>query len=377
MPPAHRARRLAPAAALALAAAACAGPRAATLPAPPPVPERRAFEVPGHGALEIAVPEGWTATAEPGEPPVPMTIRLAPRDGDFVALLTPFWNPGEPEDEPARADTAQLFAEIARRNALGGSVEREIALEELVGDGVHGFWFGATDRALVGKEKGPGEWRHVLQGAAAVGPLVVAFTLLDDAPGPQRDRFLQVVRGARHVPGGGGESGEEGDDEAGDDSEVDPDAPTVPLRVEVRGKPWTVLVDLPGFRMFKPRAAEGGVETLVVGHDPDTGLVASVILRRAEGARDAASCREVDLGKIRAAHPDVADVRPSESDGVARATYVQPELDGRKVPQLHGHAWLFRDDVCANVHVSKAGPEPDDAEALERILASVRYGADL
>jgi hypothetical protein len=102
-----------------------------------------------------------------------------------------------------------------------------------------------------------------------------------------------------------------------------------------------------------------------------------VILRRAEGARDAGACREVDLERIRAAHPDVADVRRWEAAGAARASYVQPELDGKNVPQLHGHAWLLRDDVCVNVHVSKAGPEPDDAEALERILASVRYGADL
>jgi hypothetical protein len=136
-------------------------------------------------------------------------------------------------------------------------------------------------------------------------------------------------------------------------------------------------VDLPGFRMFRPRASEAGVETLVVGHDPAAGLVASVILRRAEGAREAAACREEDLGKIRAAHPDVADVRRSESGAAARATYVQPALDGKEVPQLHGHAWLHRDDVCVNVHVSKAGPGAGDADALERILGSVRYGADL
>lgn len=362
-------------AALALAAAGCAGARAR--PASPE-PARTAFVVPGHGALELEVPPGWTAAYERGEPPAPRTIRLTGPGGAFVALLSPFWNPGEPEEAPARADTARLFAELARRGALAGSVEREIALEELVGAGVHGYWFAATDRELAGKDAATGEWRHLLQGAAAVGPLLVAFTLLDNAPGPQREQLLAAVRGARHVADRDGAGVDaEGDGGPGEEPEADPDVATVPLRVEVRGKPWTVLVDLPGFRMFRPRASEAGVETLVVGHDPETGLVASVILRRAEGARDAAACREGDLGKIRAAHPDVADVRRSESGGAARATYLQPALDGKEVPQLHGHAWLRRDDVCVNVHVSKAGPGAGDADALERILGSVRYGADL
>ena len=364
---------LACAVALALASAGCAGARAR--PASPP-PDRSTFEIPGHGALEVEVPPGWTAQALAGEPPAPATIRLTGPGGAFVALLTPFWNPGEPEGALARADNAQLFAELARRGALAGAVEREIPLEELVGDGVHGFWFAATDRELVGKEPGPGEWRHLLQGAAAIGPLVVAFSLLDNAPGPQRAQLLALVRGASHLPGADDAAGQDEDEEAEDGPQPDPDASTVPLRVEVRGKTWTVLVDLPGFRMFRPRVAEEGVAALVLGHHPERGFVASVTLRPAEGARDAASCRAAALGKIRAAQP-LQDLRLSGPAGAARAFYVLPEIGGKPIPQLHAHAWLERDDVCVNVHLSKGGPEPDDAEALERILATVRYGEDL
>ena len=361
--------RAATLAALLAGSAACAGAKPRPAPA---TPDRTAFEVPGHGALEVAVPPGWTADVEAGEPPAPRTIRLSGPGGAFVALLSPFWNPSEPEGSESRVDNAQLFAEIARRGALAGSVEKEIPLEELVGNGVHGFWFAATDRDLAGRAPGPGEWRHLIQGAAAVGPLVVAFTLLDNAPGPQREQLLGLVRGARHV--GAGDEAEE--DESGGPEE-DAGAPTVPLRVEVRGKPWTVLVDLPGFRMFRPKSADEGVETLVVGHDPERGLVASVILRGAQGARDAKGCRDADLAKIRAAHPELAELRLSAAGEPARATYQLPELGGKPVPQLHGHAWLWRDDVCANVHVSKAAPDGDDAAAVDAILTTVRYGADL
>jgi hypothetical protein len=362
----------------ALATAGCAG--AKPRPAAPGAPGRATFEVPGHGGLEVSIPPGWTAEPEAGEPPVRTRIRLTAPGGRFVAVVAPFWNPGEPEEASARADNARLLAELARRGALGGSLERELPLQELVGDGVHGFWFAATDRDLASREAGQGEWRHLLQGVAAVGPLVVVFDLLDDAPGPQRDALLAMIRGARHVAAARAAEGGAGDgpDADGDDGpEPDPGATTIPLRVEVRGKPWSVLVDLPGFRMFKPRSSSEGVEALVGGHDPDRGLVASVIVRPAERARDAAACREADLAKVRAAHATLADLRLGAVGEVARASYVMPELGGKPIPQLHGHAWMYRDGVCANVHLSKAAPDRDDAAALERILASVRYGTEL
>ncbi len=370
---APHARAAALAAAL-VASAGCAGAKAR--PEAPPAAARDAFEVPGHGALELAVPQGWTVKVEPSkDPPARRTIRLTGPGGAYVALLSPFWNPGEPESAESRVDAVRLYAELARRGALAGSVEGEVPLEELVGDGVHGFWFAVTDRELAGRSPGAGEWRHLLQGVASVGPLVLAFTLLDDAPGPQREQLLDVVRGARYVEGAADRGGDDDEDEG---PEADPGASTVPLGVEVPGKPWSVLVDLPGFQMFKPRTA-GGVETLVVGHDPERGIVASVIVRAAQGARGAAACRDADLARLRAAHPDLADLRTSGAGGAgaARASYTLPELGGKPVPQLHGHAWLYREDVCANVHGSKAEPGPDDAAALEAILASVRYGEQL
>ncbi len=360
--------------AAALASAGCAG--AKPRPAASRSPDRTAFEVPGHGGLEISLPPGWTATPEAGAPPAPMRIRLTAPGGAFVAIIAPFWNPGEPEEPTARADNARLLAEIARRAALAGSAEREIPLEELAGEGVRGFWFAASDRDLMGRAAGPGEWRFLLQGVAAVGPLVVVFDLLDDAPGPQREQLLAVVRGARHLAAG--EDDEAGGDAGAEDGpEPDPGAATVPLRVDVRGRPWSVLVDLPGFRMFRPTSPQTGVDALVVGHDPERGIVASVIVRGAEAAREAAACRDADLAKLRGAHARLDDLKVSASGDAARATYVVPEVGGKPVPQLHGHAWLYRDGVCANVHLSKAGPEPTDAALLERILASVRYGTDL
>jgi hypothetical protein len=359
--------------ALVALSAACAGAR----PAPPPAPSRagdalapgwtrRAFDVRDHGQLVVALPPGWVAEeGEEGEAAV-AGIRLESPAGGFTALLTPLWNPGEPEGAAERADTARLFAEIARRKALGGSVEHEIPLEEVSGPEVKGFWFTATDRELVGREPGPGEWRHIVQGAAAVGPVILAFTLLDDGPGPQRDQLLQLVRTARHAQERDGPP-----DRLGDLVPVPADR-TSPLRVRTPGRAWALLVDLPGFQLGERSGGEWR-GAFVIGIEPGTGIAASVSLGPADGSRDAAGCREEALASIAAAIPELTDLRRAEGGGFARATYTLP----RDVPETHAHLFLFREGLCGSVHVSKIAPEPGDVDRLEAILATVRVAEDL
>lgn len=365
---AARARALS-ALAAAVALGGCAH-RGAAPAASAAAPARRTFEVPGRGGLELTLPPGWIAEASPsaedGSGSPPPTIRLVAPGGAFQATLTPWWNPGEPEAVAARVDAVQLLVELARRSALAGAVEREIPLEELGGAEARGFWFVSTDRALAGRAPGPGEFRHRLQGAAAVGPLVVGFTLLDQGPGPQRAQLLELVRGARHLPAGE-PSPHEG-------FEVDVGASTVPLAVRLPSRSWSVLVDLPGFVSFAPRGDGEGV--LVLAQSPETGVTASVVLRPGGGAADAAGCRDGDLARIRAA-ARVEELSTSSPAGEVRATYSVPEVHGRPLRMIHAHAWLFRDGVCANVHASKVEPDAEDAARLERILASARFGEEL
>lgn len=366
-------RALAAAVALASTAAslgACASQRAAA-PAEGPTARwaRRGVAVPGHGRVLLSIPLGWAVTEQAGggEAGVGSVVLDGP-GGAFRAILTPLWNPGEPESPQARVDTAQLFAEIARRKALAGSVERELPLERLDYPGVRGFYFTATDRELAGREPGPEEWRHILQGAAAVGPVILAFTLLDDRPGPQRSDLLAVVGTARHVADG--ESGA-GADAAGE-LEAVPDAVTVPLRVAWPGKSWAVLVDLPGFRVGV-RRGEPAMGPAVLAVDPEGGVVATVTFREGGGARDAAACRERAIA-ARAALPRTGALTRVEGTP-ARVAYVVTAKNG--VPEAHLHAFLARDGLCAEVHVSKADPSPEDRARLEAILGSVRFGEDL
>lgn len=370
----HRALAPPAVAALALLLASCATAGRSAPVRPALAPARpgwaiRALEVPGHGRLVLSLPPGWSVSEpDEGEAGVP-AVKLRKEGARFLALLTPLWNPGEPESPQARADSAQLFAELARREALAGSVEREIPLEELRGPGVRGSYFSATDRSLVGREQGPEDYRHVLQGAAAVGPVILAFSLLDDGPGPWRGDLLEVVRTARHVPDGG--------EDEGDALEALPDVATEPLRAALPGRTWAVLVDLPGFevaRVAPGRAGEGVLHLLA--RSPESDVVASVILAPAGRARDATGCRERALARIRASVPALEDLRRADGGGSAAATYLVRDGAGG-APEWHAHAFRWRDGTCVAVHVSKADPEREDAARLDAILSSVRIAEDL
>lgn len=354
-----------------LAACATAGarrPAGPTAEAERPAWTSRALEVPGHGRLVLSLPPGW-AVSEPveGEAGAP-AVRLTRAGDRFLVLLTPMWNPGEPESPPERADSARLFAELARREALAGSVEAAISLEELAGPEVRGAYFSATDRTLVGRPTGADEYRHVLQGAAAVGPVILAFTCLDDGPGPWRADVLEVVRGARHVP--------DGDAEEGEALEPMPGVRTEPLRVALPGRSWAVLVDLPGFEVARVGGGAGKEAEHVLARSPQTDVVASVLLAPAGEARDAAGCRERAVARIRASLPGLEDLERAEGGGAAAVTYVVPDGAGG-APEWHAHAFLWREGVCVAVHVSKADPDQEDAARLDAILSSVRLAEDL
>jgi hypothetical protein len=341
----------------ALAACTTAPPRPAVPPAPPA--ERR-FEVPGQGDLFLPLPAEWTESQIEEDPGAPPTFQLEPGDGAFVVLLTPLWDPDDPE-APAEPEQARALAELARREMAASALEEEIPLEDLVGAGVRGYWFQATDRRLAGKPPPPGEWLHVLQGAIAVGRVVLAFTLLDDADGPQRRLVLDALRAARHAAPPDEEEDEEGAEVLSDE----------PLSVGLPGRSWSVLLDLPGFAAEAPRPDEEGRGVLAIAADTRTNAVASVLVAEASGVRDARACRDQDLARIRAA-VEIRDLRIREEGEVARARYVVPEMDGRAVQQLNVHAWRFREGACVAVHLSLMDHGPEDEAFLERIVATLR-----
>jgi hypothetical protein len=372
-------RRAAPAALLLAAVGlACATLRGHNLPA------HKILPVKGLGGVEVEIPPGWEISEAEVAGDRDASAQLQPADHAFAVLLSPVANP-QP-DERDGGETAQVLVELSRRKAAAGAVEKEIPLMELVGkDGVRGYWYVVTDRSLEGRTPGRDEYRYLLQGAAAVGPILLTFTVLDNHDGPHRNQVLDLVRNAHLTaaappgPGAPPAAGAERDrdqDEDGPGFEPDPGAQTVPLVVHDPGGRVTVLVDLSGFRMFKPRPGPSGESVIVLGEHPDDGIVASVILKDAAGA-DARRCRDAALARIERATPGLAQVRRGDAGGTARLSYALEPQRGKPLRQVHAHAFVVRAGVCVNLHVSKADPDPADGAKIEQILASLRFGESL
>jgi hypothetical protein len=64
-------------------------------------------------------------------------------------------------------------------------------------------------------------------------------------------------------------------------------------------------------------------------------------------------------------------------DGIARVEFIVPEFRGVKVQQKDMHAYLGSGNLCAEIHLSKAGFNPEDSKLFEDVLASVKLSPDV
>ncbi|MGC1389115.1 MAG: hypothetical protein WA807_13980 [Steroidobacteraceae bacterium] len=161
-------------------------------------PSPKEFPLPGHGALTLRVPEGWTAEMKPPGTQLPPTITLAPWNGPkFVMSVTAEWPMASaqtlPDDNAIRSDVA-----AAARSAQSQSVEGVLPLQEITGVDGRGFYFTATDRAPK-----PNEAKYLTQGIIRVGEISLAFTVLtNDGQETVVRAALEMLRTAVHRQNG-------------------------------------------------------------------------------------------------------------------------------------------------------------------------------
>lgn len=149
------------------------------------------YPLPGHGALVVTVPKGWSEDVRQNDKGLPPTIFYSTAPGRQQVMLNPIWR--------ARADMPPFTAESMRQNVEQGikgvreqAQEKNIRVIEFAGRSGPGYYFEATDKAPK-----PGEFKFLRQGMLKVGDLLVAFNILangrDDAV--MRDA-MQMLSGA-------------------------------------------------------------------------------------------------------------------------------------------------------------------------------------
>jgi hypothetical protein len=366
--PSSRAAALLP---LAVALTACAHAGPARAPAPSGV--TLALDAGERGEVIFQVPAGWKATRGEPEPAGTGSIRFEPAVGHVVLVVTPLWGPGQ-SSEPLPPGVAEALVEAERDRAVEGAVEAQLTLRPLEAPGLPGWYFAATDRELAGSRQppGPDQYRCLVQGAAVAGPLLLAFTLLDDGEGPQRSAALALVRGASHRPASGDPPGAPARRGHGD-----PSTWVVlgaePLELELPGRAWSLLLDLPGWRVAEPMARADGSGVSIIGQREADGLLLSASLAASLGRRSAEACRDADWSRIRELD-GVGEARLEAGAGEARAWYSW-RSDGP--PTRHLSAWRYRDGSCLHLHLSLPAERPGVDARLEEALGVARFGEAL
>jgi len=142
-----------------------------------PLVEWQELVVPGVCTLRVAVPQGWDAVLRsPLEGAV--NVRLSPADGSHAEVLITGLVP-KGDGSLASAGDLKRTARAMGEQMLSGAVEKRLELERVEGTDGSGFFYSLTDRRTPLPE---GEYRHLVQGIMAVGPLRFAVTVLADGP---------------------------------------------------------------------------------------------------------------------------------------------------------------------------------------------------
>lgn len=130
---------------------------------------------------------------------------------------------------------------------------------------------------------------------------------------------------------------------------------------------------------FETRVRPDGKEVQLRAFDRPDKLAISAFLQKVSFSASAEKCRDEwwpDTKKaVNIQRDDLQDT--VVKDGIARVEFIVPEFKGVKVQQKDMHAYLGSGNLCAQIHLSKAGFNPEDSKLFEEVLASVKLLPDV
>lgn len=302
------------------------------------------------GTLLFEVPAGWTPEADKeGSSTVSF---VSSRDQEFVVLVSVIAATG---GHSIATDEIRGLAQGMGEAQLATALQTRIELREIKGEQARGFLFHLTDRK---PEKGPGDFREVNSGPVIIGPCLASVTILrhsgDEAT---LEAAVAMIASARHRPKEAAQSGGEGDSGT--------------RRLGLAGKSWALVVDLPGFELVDSGSRPDGSGTMI--HLARGELNVSATLERRPDLLSTEACR-ADYWKEAAKSPlPKSDIRQLTAGALATVHWFVLEFQGASVRQKHVNAYLFRDGVCIDLHLSKVHHEAEDDKLFTAILGSVRF----
>jgi len=143
--------------------------------------------------------------------------------------------------------------------------------------------------------------------------------------------------------------------------------------LSLAGKTWSLLVDLPGFKRDDEGTRPDGSGTMIQASNKKTNLVASVFLESRSDLGSTEECKADYWAKASESPLPQSEVQHVTVGSMAAVHWLVREYRGLPLMQKNVNAYLYRDGVCIDVHLSKVQYEPKDEALFTAVLASVRF----
>jgi hypothetical protein len=162
-------------------------------PAGSPGTTARTYLVPKGGALRLTTPETWRVSLPRSTDGLPTITFLPPASNDPQVMITAF----APKAGTApKGQELRREAEASGKKALAKAVEPKLALREIRGPQMFGYFYTLTERA-----PGPKGYKYVTQAHLVVGGLAVNATILFNKPQvAAQQTVFEMLRSASHRP---------------------------------------------------------------------------------------------------------------------------------------------------------------------------------
>lgn len=139
------------------------------------------------------------------------------------------------------------------------------------------------------------------------------------------------------------------------------------------GKSWSLLIDLPGFKRDDQGTRPDGSGTMIQASNKKTDLVASVFLESRPDLDSTEACKADYWGKASKSPLPKSEVQHVTIGSMAAVHWLVREYRGLPLMQKNINAYLYRDSVCIDVHLSKVTYESKDEALFTTVLTSVRF----
>jgi hypothetical protein len=145
------------------------------------------------------------------------------------------------------------------------------------------------------------------------------------------------------------------------------------LSVSLQSKPWALETVAPGFVVTQDGTQTDGRKYLLATNESSNSAL-SITLERVTGVATLDGCRDTFRRRTAPGGPfALAEVSESKLGEMAVLEYLIPTANNVPVRQKNLFGCLVKDDVYADIHLSKAGFNDRDEPSLKAILSSATF----